>query len=995
MNLSFFTVFRLPAVPTYLFLLLFLILLLSCPTFAQTFFDAGGRNHPELDWVVSETEHFQIIYPSHLDGIQNQAAAIAEETYEVLSKNLDVALDKKVRIYLSDHDEIANGFAVPLANPYTNIWVHANEYAVLYTGDAKWLRKVISHELAHIFHFEAVRSGISPFEIVLANNPLPRFWTEGIAQYETELWDARRGDRWLRIAAFEDRLSYRDGQSIWNGNLMYAVGNSQVRFFAEKYGDSILADLLQHRKSTLFGLTKVHDFDAALQATIGKSYSQFYDDWQKHISIYYNTRAGQMDRLKSLDKKLIPLPATGYQDIKYSPDATQIAVLGLASLERPFTAIFTVSNDLDGGKRVIAKGPINPLISWHPSGDRIAYSRTTRGPGGAIVNDLYVTGFPSDNTTRLTRGRRARSPVYSPGGDRLAFIESRENTDNIVVMDLRSGKEKQATFFEGNVQLLSIQWHPTDDQILISRFSEQQKRDIILLDTENNVITPLTDGKFDDRFPVWNSDGSAIAYTSLRDQIENVFILTLDNPNNPVRVTNLFTGASVHDWLLPDSRYPKGRLVIQSTETKRADAAYLIDATERSTAIPEKVPSDYTTWTTHRPPSEIPKFVRPDVSLVQDHYPYHSFRNLTHVTSLATPYYAGTLLGEYEYGIAAGTGWIEPIGKHLLLAGGGISFTDVLDKSFFYISYTNNQFRPSLRFDLHKRKPSIGRIGRRRLLQEIDGGFVDITQPLDFFDAPYTTSDVQVRFRYTRRRIYNPDEFDAMPPSLAPPEAGKQADIRLTYTINKELPMRANVIQQSEGWGLRFRLTGALPGPFTDSSFFRPDLSAYAILPAPGSSRFYAYFRALGLYGDPFPQTFIGFTRQDYITVPFEDPLGLFSLPETERVRGYRDFLTGNQLLFGTLEYRVPFINLRTQVLGTALLGQTSISPFLDAGSLKLNENRNGYENRAGTGIELKNVLQVEGLRIMHSLGISQPVNNLGFNEDYDLYYRVRATVPF
>lgn len=978
------------------FLLYFLLLLLiTYSASAQTFYHAGERNHPELDWVVSETEHFSIIYPTHLDGIQNKAAAIAEETYEALSKNLDMQLDKKIRIYLSDHDEITNGFAVPLGNPYTNIWVNANDFAVNWTGEAKWLRKVISHELAHIFHYEAVRSNISPFEILLSNNPLPRFWTEGIAQYETELWDARRGDRWLRIAAFENRLSYQDGQSSWNGNLMYASGNSQVRYFAEQYGDSTLSKLLHHRKSTLFGLAEAHDFDTALQATIGKSYNEFNDEWKKHIRIYYMNLAGQMDRVDSIDAAPKSLPPDWYQDIEYSPDTTQIAVLGLVSLERPLRGIYTVSNDSINKSRLIATGSINPPISWHPAGRQIAYSRTTRGSGGAIVNDLYVADVQG-GTQRLTHDKKARSPVYSPEGDHLAYIESRGSTDNIMVMDLETGEERQATFFEGDVQLLTIQWHPIDNKLLISRFSSERERDIILLDLESQSITPLTDGIYDDRNPVWNSDGSAIAYTSLRDQIENIFTKELDSPEDPIRVTNLFTGATVHDWLMPDSTYKKGRLVIQSTETKRNDSAYLIDASKERTAILPEIPAEYATWTTHRPAYEIPKYVEPDPSLIRNQQSYNSFRNLTHVATLAAPYYAGNLLGDYEYGIAAGTAWIEPIGKHMLIAGGGISFNDVLEKSSFYMSYTNNQFRPSLRLDIHKRKPSAVQYGQNSLLQEVDGGFININQPIDWFDAPYRTSNIQFRIRYTRRRIYNQADFIEIPSNLPQPETGRQAGIRFTYTIKKELPLRANVIQQFEGWGLRLRLTGAIPGPFTDSSYFRPDLAAYSVLPAPGKSRFYLYIRALGLYGNPFPQDYVGFVRRDYITVPFDDPLGLFGLPNQERVRGYRNFVMGNQLLFGSLEYRIPFIDLRTMILGTAVLGQTSISPFLDAGSLRNTLfNDASEQERAGTGIELNNVLQIHGFRIMHSLGVAQPVNQLGFDEDYDLYYRIRATIPF
>jgi hypothetical protein len=101
------------------------------------------RNHPELKWQSAETDHFMIHWPAHLDGIEAQAAAIAEATYEALSENLKVSFDYKIRIYLSDEDEIINGFAVPFPRSYTNIWVNLNQVAEAWSGPEKWLRTVL------------------------------------------------------------------------------------------------------------------------------------------------------------------------------------------------------------------------------------------------------------------------------------------------------------------------------------------------------------------------------------------------------------------------------------------------------------------------------------------------------------------------------------------------------------------------------------------------------------------------------------------------------------------------------------------------------------------------------------------------------------------------------------------------------------------------------------------------------------------------------------
>ncbi|MEL6616814.1 MAG: hypothetical protein AAFQ43_13810, partial [Bacteroidota bacterium] len=48
----------------------------------------NNRNHPEIDWQVAETQHFEIMYPAHLAGIEVEAATVAEETYDALQVSI-------------------------------------------------------------------------------------------------------------------------------------------------------------------------------------------------------------------------------------------------------------------------------------------------------------------------------------------------------------------------------------------------------------------------------------------------------------------------------------------------------------------------------------------------------------------------------------------------------------------------------------------------------------------------------------------------------------------------------------------------------------------------------------------------------------------------------------------------------------------------------------------------------------------------------------------
>jgi hypothetical protein len=386
----------------------FILVLFPMLIFGQGFSSSSGRNHPELKWKAVHTAHFEIMYPQRLAGIEAKAATIAEASYKALSANLNVEFDEKIRIYLSDEDEISNGFATPQGGGFTDIWVRTNDYADGFTGEVKWLRKIIAHELAHIFHFKAVESNIGLLQYAISD-PIPGFWAEGLAQYETEKWDAQRGDRYLRLAVFDDRLSYADGTARDNGRLRYAVGNSQLRYFTDTYADSTLAKLLKQREGFL-GL-KYHNFYSAFLSATGTSYQAFYDEWRKHVNIYYNTLASRMKRTDSLGVKATALPGSFYYDVKYSPDQQKIAVLSLPALKRPVRRLFLMQNDSTKKIDLLAEGRINPDLNWSRDGKRIAYSRRNRGDHSSLVNDIYVYDLENDKEHRITHSCKAVYPA--------------------------------------------------------------------------------------------------------------------------------------------------------------------------------------------------------------------------------------------------------------------------------------------------------------------------------------------------------------------------------------------------------------------------------------------------------------------------------------------------------------------------------------------------------------------------------------------------------
>ncbi len=972
-------------------LLPFLLALLLCipvRAWGQGYSSFNGRNHPELKWQFVESEHFRIMFPQRIAGIENQAAQIAEESYEALSKNLDVTFDRKIRIYLSDEDEITNGFAVPIQSGHTNIWVNLNDALNSWTGEEKWMRKVIAHELGHIFHYRAIRSNIHPIDFAISN-PIPSFWAEGLAQYQTEKWDAFRGDRWLRTAVLDDKLSYNDGRSSWNGRLLYSVGNSQLRYFADRFGDSTLTALLKHREPALLGLAKVHNFESAFEAVTDMKYPEFYDDWRRHINIYYNSIASQMENADSLRADEVNLPGQYLYDVKISPDSSKVAIVALTSLNRPVRRLYILDTHTEE-TIIAAEGNIRVPVAWSPDSRRVFYASQVRSQHGSLLNDVFVYDVPTKTDLRLTTGRRANFPTASPDGLQIAYAATNGPTTNIYTAQLSNLQEKQVTRYSGDVQIGHLAWSPNGSSIAYSLFDQAGERTIQTVDVRSLQTRAITGGQHDDRQPTWSPSGDRIAFTSYRDGVPNVFTMRVDTVDSVKRVTNLVTGATIHDWLPGGVEHTRGLLAVIVGESKTSDTAYLVDAARVPYTREIQLPAQYDRWTRVAPEQTIPSFVhRPDVKISAPKR-YRSVSNISHVFSLPFPYY-GTA---ENWGIGGVTSWTEPLSRHSIFAGGLFSIPKPAN-STLYIAYVNNTLAPSIQTEVSY-IPGAARPYENTILEErASQAEVKIRWPISSGISPYRQTYFSVRSRFLNVDIRNPEDFIDQDSGLPVPESGEQYDLRVSFTRKFQRPYRFNVVHPLDGSGIRVRLSGGFLRTDENRRFVQLDLSAYRIFPALGLNRILVYSRMQTQRGRGLAQNFQGLSRYDALQIHSPNFVQA-EFSNSERVRGYRSFALGQTVVFGSLEYRIPVVpSLRTTLLGSVSLGSTSLALFADGGLVFDDVDYGDAIKRLGVGMELKNELRLgSNIRFMHAVGIAGPANDLG-RDTYDLYYRIRTTLPF
>lgn len=170
-------------------------------------------------------------------------------------------------------------------------------------------------------------------------------------------------------------------------------------------------------------------------------------------------------------------------------------------------------------------------------------------------SDLYLVDTESGEARALTEGDYSDSqPLWSPNGQSLAFVSTREETAQVYLMPLGLGDSRKATdLSQGSIRLQ--EWSPDGTKLLFiyrpspeedtKEAAEERKRThrsgptrviesalyrldgqgflsptpphLYVLDVESGTCEPLTRGKAYVGSAAWSPDGETIAWTSAPD----------------------------------------------------------------------------------------------------------------------------------------------------------------------------------------------------------------------------------------------------------------------------------------------------------------------------------------------------------------------------------------------------------------------------------------------------------------------------------------------
>jgi Tol biopolymer transport system component/tRNA A-37 threonylcarbamoyl transferase component Bud32 len=221
----------------------------------------------------------------------------------------------------------------------------------------------------------------------------------------------------------------------------------------------------------------------------------------------------------------------------------------------------------EGGEEPITDGPHDDIQpAWSPAGDKLLFVRS-REPharvepsdvfGRYVGGDVWLLDLATGKTSLVVSD--AANPSWSPDGARIAFDARLSGAWRIWLADARGRNPVQATTDSSDaIHHVRPRWSPDGRRIVFQNL-EGTKFDVRVADLETKKMTWVTNDYTMDLHPVWSPDGEAIYFSSYRGGGINVWRIPVDDDGTPLGSMEQVTAGPGHDVDLDVAQ--SGRLV--------------------------------------------------------------------------------------------------------------------------------------------------------------------------------------------------------------------------------------------------------------------------------------------------------------------------------------------------------------------------------------------------------------------------------------------------
>jgi hypothetical protein len=530
-----------------------LVFLLFIPLSVFSQFVDFGKNkvqYSNFEWYVLNTQHFNVYYYKQAKELAEQAAYLAEESYQALQQKFNYSLADSVPLIIyttPQHFKETNTTPGFIPDGVGGFFEFIKGRVVLpYDGSFGNFRHVLKHELVHVFMTSKITNSLTAHGSIIERLP-PLWFTEGLAEFWSTEWDAQ-AEMVMKDAVLNGYIQGLENWEYFYGTFfMYKLGQKAFEFISKTYGEDKIVQLMDN-------FWMYDSFESVMKYTIGKDYPEF-------------------DKEFLYDLKKIYFPG-----IKTTDDPSQVSV----------------SVPFDGFAYKSTYSEFNNSKNIYFIGNRSGYTSIYKYDIEKKENpELIIEG---ENTEEFEEFHFFRTGLdVSPKG-LLAFITRKGAGDVLHIYDLKKEKLLIDYSFKDIVGIGSPSWSSDGSIITFSGIEFTGKGDIYIFNIQKEKLTRLTNDYYDDRDAVISPDGKYIVFSSDRssfgkDNKYDLFIYNLETNE----IKNLTFDVNI-DFAPAFS--PDGKRIAYTSTSGGVNNVWLIDLPENISAFSDVRAKQLTHFTT-------------------------------------------------------------------------------------------------------------------------------------------------------------------------------------------------------------------------------------------------------------------------------------------------------------------------------------------------------------------------------------------------------------
>jgi hypothetical protein len=466
------------------------------------------------EWTVIHTLHFDIYYPRGADEFGKTAALMAEDAYYYLKDAFDTPLMYRTPIVLyQSHQEFeTTNIIYPLLDEGVGGFTESFKNRVVIPFDGSYVKfeKVLVHELTHVYQ-KGPTPGMSMFSI--SEMIFPFWMQEGQPEFMAVGGKDDYNNMFVYDLALNDGIQTLDEQG---GYYAYRLGGSFLVYLESQYGRRKVMEFYRTLRMS-------PSADEACKRMFGMKFDQLQARWKNQL---------KRDVLPLLQTHTVPCET--YQQ----------------------------RTDHRGNDTYFNYGPaVSPdgryYVYFSNKGLRLGIWKASSF--GVFADKCLIRGESSGKFEEFHYLRNNLS--WFPDSRRFAFSASTVDGDHIYVMDIEDEKLVDDYKIPGVDIIYELAVSRDGSRIAFTGQSGLQT-DLYVYGFDSGELTRLADDPYDDSAPAWSPSDSLLAFTSERTMGGSDSLHICYNLRKNIFVRNLTDGTTLQ---ITDDRFNNHDPMFDST----------------------------------------------------------------------------------------------------------------------------------------------------------------------------------------------------------------------------------------------------------------------------------------------------------------------------------------------------------------------------------------------------------------------------------------------